>query len=174
MKRIQRLMNDPAYQEYMRRNVEEEQDERHCGHDMSHHFDVARITYILILEQNELNYFVREAGLGSRLAAKEVIYAAGLLHDIGLWQQYASGEAHATAGARLAHELLPAAGFNEQECDIVCRAVFEHSSPRREMSFLGERLHRAGNLARNCTVCERYDDCPKPNTRAFSLNGLDY
>ncbi|MDO4540097.1 MAG: HD domain-containing protein [Syntrophomonadaceae bacterium] len=174
MKRIQHLVSDPTYQEYIRRNVEQEKGDSHCDHDMSHHFDVARITYILILEQNELNYFVKEAGLSSRLAAKEVIYAAGLLHDVGLWQQYISGECHATVSAQLARKMLPEAGFGAHEIDIICRAVFEHSSPSREMSFLGERLHRAGNLARNCAVCEHFDNCSKPNTREFSINGFAY
>lgn len=174
MKRIQNLVHDPDYQEYIRRNVELEMDQLHCGHDLAHHFDVARITYILVLEQNELNYFVQDAGLSSRLAAKEVIYAAGLLHDVGLWQEYKSGESHAAVSARLAREILPSAGFSPLETDIICRGVFEHTSPSRDMSFLGEHLHRAGNLARNCTLCDHYRDCPRANTKEFSINCCEY
>lgn len=82
MKRVEILVNDTLYNQYLQRNKEEEGPQA-CQNDFRHHMDVARITYILVLEHNDLNYFIKEHNLSGRLAAKEVIYAAGLLHDIG-------------------------------------------------------------------------------------------
>ena len=174
MKRIERLISDAVYQEYLHRNLEAQTEERLCGYDLSHHFDVARIIYILVLERNELNYFVRDAELNGRLAAKEVLYAAGLLHDIGYWQEHEEGEDHAVVGALLAKDILLRVGFDEKETRIICRAIFEHRYINQEMSFLGERLLRADNLARNCSMCEFLVDCPSASTLEFSVSSIEY
>jgi len=62
MKRVDLIQEDDVYREYMQRNVQAEVD-AYCHHDFRHHLDVARITYILILENNDLNYFIKENNL---------------------------------------------------------------------------------------------------------------
>lgn len=165
MKRVELLVKDPLYKEYLQRNSDEQKDARFCLHDFRHHLDVARITYILVLEQNDLVFFIKESGLNGRLAAKEVIYAAGLTHDIGKWYEYRTGIDHASYGAKLGRELLPQAYFNPNEVEIICRAIFEHRNISVDMSFLGERLHRADNLSRVCVDCDFRDQCPKLKSR---------
>lgn len=160
--------------EYMRRNREEELEPRFCQHDFRHHLDVARIAYILILEQNLLPYFVKESGLTGRLAGKEVIYAAGLLHDIAKWQEYRTGADHASYGARLAREILPRAQFSPLEIELISRAVYEHRNIRQDMSFLGERLYRADNLSRVCHNCEHIEKCPKFENQEQTFGNFEY
>lgn len=174
MKRVELLINDTLYREYMQRNVEEEQGARFCHHDFRHHLDVARITYILVLEHSDLNFFIKESALAGKLAAKEVIYAAGLLHDIGKWKEYTAGVDHASFGSRLAKEILPRAFFNQAESDIICKAIYEHRNISRDMSFLGERLHRADNLSRFCQECECRDTCPKIAHQESNVSSFEY
>ncbi|MGR6837167.1 HD domain-containing protein [Syntrophomonas erecta] len=174
MKRVELLINDSLYNEYMRRIEEEEREAKFCHHDFHHHLDVSRIAYILVLEHNDLKYFIKECGLTGKLAAKEVIYAAGLLHDIGKWKEYKAGVDHAVYGSRLARDILPRAFFNPNEVDIICRAIYEHRNISKDMSFLGERLHRADNLSRNCSECEYRSQCTKVKNKEISVSTLEY
>lgn len=180
MKRIELLLKDPTYLENMNLNVKEEQESRYCLHDFQHHLDVARIAYILVLENNDLNYFIKECGLSGRLAAKEVIYAAGLLHDIGKWKEYQDGLDHATFGSRLARDILPHAHFQAPEVDLISRAIYEHRNISKDMSFLGERIHRADNLSRMsslsllCSECSYRNLCSKVKKMEITISSFEY
>ncbi len=172
MKRIDSILKDPVYAEYINHNMSAAKDDLFCKHDLAHSVDVARIAYILILENQDLDFFIKDAGLSGKEAAKEVVYAAGLLHDIGKWKEYEEGVDHAAYGARLARDLLTRAGFDENEIRIITRAIYEHRNISRDMSFLGERLHRADNLSRACSQCVAREDCCKyqnKETGAFLL-----
>lgn len=174
MKRVELLVNDSLYKDYMQRNCEEQIEPRYCQHDFRHHLDVARITYILVLEHNDLNYFIKDAGLAGKLAAKEVIYAAGLTHDLGKWNEYQTGIDHASYGSKLVRDLLPRAYFSANEVDIISRAIYEHRNISRDMSFLGERLHRADNLSRVCVECDASNQCPKLKTKERIVSTFEY
>lgn len=174
MKRIELLMKDPLYQEYLQRNTTTEEEHLYCKHDLQHMIDVARICYILVLEHGDLDFFITEAGLTSRLAAKEVIYAAGLLHDVGKWQEYRTGTDHAAYGARISRDILNHALFNENEISIITQAIYEHRNVSRDMSFLGEKVHRADNLSRVCFRCEARDNCYKYKRREPGTDYLVY
>lgn len=174
MKRVELLVKDPQYKEYLQRNFDEQREPRYCQHDFRHHLDVARITYILVLEHNDLNYFIKESGLSGKLAAKEVIYAAGLTHDLGKWNEYQTGTDHASYGAKLGREILPRVYFNPNEVEIICRAIFEHRNISLDMSFLGERLHRADNLSRVCVECDFSNQCPKLKSREPIAASFEY
>jgi len=173
LKRIELLLKDQLYNEYIQANTAED-GIKYCQHGLQHHIDVARIAYILVLEHSDLNYFTREAGLSSKLAAKETIYAAGLLHDIGKWKEIQAGVNHATYGSRLAPDILARAFFNPNESEHICRAIFEHRNISKDMSFLGERIHRADNLSRACSQCEERAHCPKRRTKEMSVTSFDY
>ncbi|NLJ71797.1 MAG: HD domain-containing protein [Syntrophomonadaceae bacterium] len=174
MRRIELLLNNPLYQEYMNYNEIEEAEPKFCRHDISHHIDVARIAYILVLEQNDLNFFIKESNLSGRLAAKEVIYAAGLLHDIGKWKEYRTGIDHSSFGAKLARDILPQVFFNPNEVEIIARAIYEHRNLSMDMSFLGERIYRADNLARICINCIYRKDCPKLEKQEINTSTFEY
>lgn len=174
MKRVELIIRDTDYQKYMKYNMEEELEPKLCLHDFKHHLDVARIAYILVLEHNDLNYFIKESNLSGKLAAKEVIYAAGLLHDIGKWKEYREGIDHASYGARLAKDILERAFFNPNEVTILCKAIFEHRNISTDMSFLGERLHRADNLSRICSECPELAQCPRAKYKEINVSGFEY
>jgi uncharacterized protein len=174
LKRIELLLKDELFNQYIHNNTDEESGIKYCQHGLPHHIDVARIAYILVLEHNDLGYFTREAGLSSKLAAKEVIYAAGLLHDIAKWKEVQEGVDHAASGARLAREILPRVYFEENETEMICRAIYEHRNISQNMSFLGERIHRADNLSRFCGQCEERAECPKRGTKEMSVVSFEY
>jgi len=174
MKRIELLMKDPQYFDYLARNTAIEDKNVYCRHDLQHMIDVARIIYILILEHNDLDFFISEAGLTSRLAAKEVIYAAGLLHDVAKWQEYETGTDHAALGARVARDILQKALFDGHEINVIAHAIYEHRNVTRDMSFLGEKVHRADNLSRFCFECTERNECTKYKEKETGTDYLVY
>lgn len=180
MKRIELLLKDELYQENLSLNMREEQEQRYCLHDFQHHLDVSRIAYILVLENNDFNYFIKDNGLSGKLAAKELIYAAGLLHDIGKWKEHQEGVDHALLGSRLAREILPRVFFKPHEVEIIARAIYEHSNISKDMSFLGERLHRADNLSRIsnlsllCSECSYRNLCSKVKNMEITISSFEY
>lgn len=174
LKRIELLLKDQGYLGYINANSEQERGLKICRHGLAHHLDVARIAYILVLEHNDLRYFTRAAALNGSLAAKETIYAAGLLHDIGIWQEILTGADHAVYGAQLARDILPRVYFTAAETELVGNAIYEHRNISRDMSFLGERLHRADNLSRFCGPCEERAACPKRGTQELCVTTFEY
>lgn len=161
MERIDAIVRDPLFQECLEKIRAAEEDREFCKHDMQHFVDVARITYILMLESGSLANFITENGLKGPRSAKEVIYAAGILHDIGRWRQYETGEDHAPAGAAIAEEILERAGFTTAERRVIVRAINEHREYSTQMTLLGELLHRADNLSRACHECSVKEKCYK-------------
>ncbi|HHW28738.1 MAG TPA: HD domain-containing protein [Syntrophomonadaceae bacterium] len=161
MERIDAIVRDHLFRECLDKNREAEADREFCKHDLQHFVDVARIAYILLLESDNLLSFSQDNNLGSLQAAKELVYAAGILHDIGRWRQYETGEDHSVIGAELAAEVLVRAGFSPREIRIITRAIREHREQREGMSLLGELLHRADNLSRACHECSAKEKCYK-------------
>ncbi|HWQ89886.1 MAG TPA: HD domain-containing protein [Desulfitobacteriaceae bacterium] len=148
--RVNKLIADPVYQNYLHKIAEAEKDRLYCKHGPDHGLAVARIAYAYLLEQ------------GGPVPAKEVIYAAALLHDIGRWAEYASGEDHALAGAALARPLLEKSGFDSREIKLIEQAIAEHSTHRSEnLSDLGRALALADDWARDCLQCKVKDSCHK-------------
>ena len=174
LKRVELLINDTLYRQYMNYNLEEEREPKFCQHDFSHHLDVARIAYILVLEHNDLNYFIKDSGLSGKLAAKEVIYAAGLLHDIGKWKEYRDGEDLAACSARLSRTILPRALFTPDEIEIICRAICEQRNINKDISLLGEKLYRGNNLSRMCSECHHNEECPRAGNQEISTGAAEY
>ena len=160
MDRLDRLLKDELYRGYLDKNAAAEKNRKFCRHDFQHLVDVARIAYILLLETGEIRSFMEENDFNLRLA-REIIYTAALLHDIGRWKEYAAGEDHAKTGAVLAEELLQKTGFNEKETEIITRGIREHRRLPEEKSLLGKYLHKADRLSRQCTRCEAADECYK-------------
>jgi len=153
--RVDAIISDIRYGEYLRRNADYEKNRRFCRHDWQHMLDVARIAYMLALESG------RRQGL-----SKEIIYAAGLLHDIGRWREYRSGEDHAAAGARLAGPLLDRAGFSGAEKEIITAAIREHRNGGRQASSLGRLICTADDLSRPCHRCPARGECYKADRMA--------
>ena len=77
MERIDAIVRDHLFRECLDKNRATEENREFCKHDLQHFVDVARITYILLLESDGLVSFCQDNNLSSLQAAKEVVYAAG-------------------------------------------------------------------------------------------------
>ena len=161
IERIDLILKHPKYFFYLGENSNREQCRRYCRHDWHHMRDVARIAYILAMEEK-------------MLLNRDIVYAAGLLHDIGRWKEYDTGEDHAIVGALLAQEILDRAGYSGYECEIIIRAIQEHRRASDESSQLGQLICRADDLSRPCLMCAVKEDCYKANRMATAKCYLIY
>ena len=154
MELVNRILSDPEYQAFLRENARREEDRVFCRHDLRHMLDVARLAYILLLESGQL------ANVSPR-RGRELVYAAGLLHDIGRWRQYDGDGDHAAAGAALSGPICGRAGFTEDQARLISRAIAEHRAADGESSLLGQALSRADDLSRDCYRCGAREHCYK-------------
>lgn len=144
MPRVDAIWDHPAFRKSYRRVVELERERPFCLHQVRHLLDTARIMWILNLER----------GLG---LDREVVYAAGLLHDVGKAAQYADGTPHEVEGARLAAEILGSLpeglGFAPAERDQIVTAVRGHRRLREGAEPLERLLWQADKSSRACFAC---------------------
>lgn len=148
MDRIDRLTGHPLFRDCMDRIVQAEQDRVFCLHGMEHSLDVARIGYIIDMEE--------QLHIG-----KEIVYAAALLHDLGRCMEYEKNISHHQAGAEIAEKILTDSGFGRKETEDICRAILEHKEPcgedgAKDLSYL---LYSADKLSRNCFLCKAREAC---------------
>jgi uncharacterized protein len=152
MARINQLLDQEDYMAYQERIDFLENKRQFCKHGFEHCVNVARIAYAYILEQK------------GKVLLKEVVYAAALLHDIGRWVEYQTGEDHAEASARLALPLLEACNFTHEEITIIVQAIREHRQHSADtLTLLGNALTLADNWARDCRHCMAQKHCYKFN-----------
>jgi len=164
MTRIERILNNPSFLEYLRQNEVAEKERSFCGHGFDHLLTVARLTYIFLLED------------GNPFITREMAYAAALLHDIGRWQEYSSGVDHAVAGADLAGPILAAADFDQGEAVIIIKAIRQHRFDESEnvhRSPLSRALKKADRYSRLCFSCQAGDQCNKVEEQPHK-NSLQY
>ena len=154
MERINSILKNPDFLNYINKNEKAETDRIYCRHDLAHFLDVSRIACILSLEEKlDLD--------------KEIVYGTGLLHDIGRWMEYENGLDHAEASKELAAGILQQCGFLEPEITEILSAIGGHRN-QLGTSPLGDILYRADKLSRNCTrcnaviTCKRFQDGEKP------------
>lgn len=147
MKRIKKIVEHPRFKKSVEMIKILEEKRKFCRHDMTHLLDVARIAYIQNLEIS--------AGF-----AKDVIYGAGLLHDVGKYLQYTEGIDHHISGERLAREILTDAGYESLEIEEICQAIRTHRCREKaQESILGSLIYRADKISRACYVCDAADEC---------------
>ncbi len=147
MERLNRLLKHELFQDCMKRIGQAEQDRIYCRHDRKHSLDVARIAYILNMEE--------QMGFD-----KEFIYAMALLHDLGRSEEYEQGRSHHEAGAELAAQILPECGFTPEETKRICTAIAAHKNAGDEGADSCVRLlYRADKLSRDCYDCLATETC---------------
>jgi len=132
----------------MQKIEEDEKDRIFCRHDLQHCVDVARIAYILVLE-NRL------------VMKKDVIYATALLHDIGRWKEYEEGVEHASASAELAADILVDCGFDAEEREFMLKAIRDHRKNGTQSTFLSSIIYKSDKMSRLCVNCEVRDKCKR-------------
>jgi len=152
MNRIDRIIRSSKFQFHLLENATAENTRPFCSHDFEHLLTVARITWILLLEEKV------------PFISREMAYAAGLLHDIGRWYEYKAGEDHAACSANLAEPILKAAGFLEAECRLILKAIAQHRLKEdysKHRTPLSTALSKADRLSRLCFKCKARSQCNK-------------
>lgn len=163
MERLNSLLKSADYESFLQRNAEAELTRLFCRHTFDHMLDVARIAYVLLLEARSPEDWLNENGLSenAKASAKELVYCAGLLHDIGRWEECLTGESHAVISARLAAKLMLEHGFTESEISMVTAAIAEHRTSVVPNTALGHYVQLADRLSRRCFSCTARAQCNK-------------
>lgn len=129
----------------MQENFKREKYREFCRHDIYHALDVARIAYIMVLENNIQ-------------VKKENIYAAALLHDIGKWMQYDKGIPHELASAQLAEGILIECGFIKDEIEQILSMILSHRK-KHNGDLINEIFYSSDKMSRNCFKCKAASKC---------------
>lgn len=147
MERVNQILRHPCFQESLERVKTYEADRIFCCHQMEHFLDVARIAYILNLEEHlEIE--------------KDIIYAAALLHDIGRYVQYEDGTPHEKASARMAPEILADCGYLPEEIVRIVDAIVAHRDlDEAKTEPLKSIIYRADKASRACFSCKAEAQC---------------
>ena len=158
MERINRIWCHKIYQDCLRQIRTLEKTREFCRHTPEHFLDVARLSYILALEEGSL-----PDKMADRERIKELLYAAGLLHDIGRHLQYEQGIPHEEASAGIAEGILRDCGFSEDEKERILHLIRSHRT--KGQNGLEGIFYRADKLSRNCFACPVREICDWPETK---------
>lgn len=155
MQRVNCILENKKFKEYVRKNKEYEISRKFCYHDMQHFLDVARIAYIKVLENN-------------LKIEKDIVYATALLHDIGRGLEYETGISHEKAGVELGSEILIECGYEKQEIGCILKAIGNHRNSNNLKNSLSEILYSSDKLSRCCFNCDAYKECKWSNEKKNS------
>lgn len=144
MNKINEILHNEKYIRCLKELYELEQDRIFCRHTIEHFLDVSRIAYIKVLENN-LNY------------SKDIIYAIGLLHDIGRVLQYTEGIPHDEGSVIIARDILSETSYTEEEIDVILRAIDSHR--QRTNGELESIIYSSDKESRNCFMCPAEKEC---------------
>lgn len=137
------ILSDLKFKTAMSEIARLEKNRKFCRHDIEHSLDVARIAYIISLE-NDLNI------------DKDIIYAAALLHDIG---RSVGGEEHNVKSAEMAEEIMRECGYDEESISLVTDAVLHHRNKSSRAESLRDIIGIADKKCRRCWNCAAYEQC---------------
>lgn len=140
----------PIYKVYLSNIEEYEKGRMFCHHDMKHFMEVARIGCLWNERQNSL--FNESAIIGF-----------ALLHDIGRWCEYQTGESHKQASARLAKELLKMTRYSEENQRMILSAIKQHGQENKDE--FSRFIDKADKASRECYNCKVQAECYWPNSK---------
>lgn len=145
--RYNSIIYNKTYKELLEKLSVLESERIFCRHGIEHLLDVCRLAYINVLE-NGLNI------------PKDIVYAAGLLHDIGRVAEYEGYGEHHENGAKTASEIMAECGYACDEIEMVADAIVSHRSlDDTNVTSLKNILYKADKESRNCFYCSAYDLC---------------
>ena len=146
MKKTHSIFNHPLFVQSMRKNELSEINRPYCKHDLAHAIDVARIAYVINLE-DQLGF------------SKETIYATALLHDITKWEQHLSDIPHNQSAIEPATKILQDVEFSEEEIANICYAILHHKDGPPDTTGFAYLIFRADKLSRACYSCDSKSSC---------------
>lgn len=145
MDKINEILQNDIFKLNMEKLEKLEENRAFCRHGINHSLDVARIAYIMTLE-NGFDY------------SKDIIYAIALLHDIGRVMQYEKGVSHHEGSVILAEEILKNTSYDDEEISIIIEAIKNHRNKENASEF-NKLIFKSDKLSRNCFMCKSYDEC---------------
>lgn len=150
MNTVHCLLHHDGFRQALSTIESNEQTRRFCRHGLDHALDVARICWILVLENH-------------RDFSKETVYLAALLHDIG---RSISNEDHDSASVRLAQDWLGDCQAPDSVIAEVTAAIAAHRQRSAVIdpasATLGELLALADKRSRACFRCAAASECYWP------------
>lgn len=144
MNRVDKIFRDSLYRKVLEEIQECEKDRVFCKHNLEHFINMARIAYIKVLEE----------GLDVK---KDIVYAIGLLHDIGRAKEYKENIPHNIAGVEIAKEILKGKDFSEDEIEIILSGIFHHRKGSEDP--LGKIVYDSDKTSRECFSCKAEKEC---------------
>lgn len=145
MENTNKIIFNEEYKSLLKELEDLEKERPFCKHNLSHFLDVARICYILVLEE-KLDI------------KKDLIYSTALLHDIGRVFQYKDGTDHHLASAKIGERILALTSFTKKEKGMIIDCIKKHRQPQSGTSF-NDLFYKADKLSRICFRCPAYDIC---------------
>lgn len=156
MERIAGIICHKDYNTYIDKIEKYEKDRIFCKHNRKHFLDVCRISYLMYLENEEVQRKVPY----SKDRVKEFLYAAGLLHDVGRWKEYEEGVSHEIAGATLAESILEDCGFTREEREVILQLILAHRKKEDTgVEDLSDIFSHADKKSRECFWCSAKQEC---------------
>ena len=151
------LLQDQEYLALVKRLEQKEKQRPFCRHGLSHFLDVARIAWILTLEQANQE----EMDVEYLAQQKDKIYLTALLHDLGRLAEYnhTLSHGHAQEGVIMVWKFLKRIGYPENKAKEIVDAVREHSGEQKTNHDLSDVIQAADNYSRNCFFCDAQQQC---------------
>ena len=150
--KINDIIKNRSFQYNLRKIGELEKNRQYCMHNMQHFLDVARLMYIISLE-NDFNI------------PKYIIYTTALLHDIGRGEQYENGTAHNIASVNISKKILQQCIYGDEEIDKILNAIGSHRNNTKNYNRLSDLLYKCDKLSRNCVHCTASFGCKWPQEK---------
>lgn len=146
MKNTNKIVLSKIYRDYLNELEGLERDRFFCRHNYEHFISVARICYILKLEE-DVN------------VDKDMIYATALLHDLGRVLEIKEGINHAIGSVDIAREILEITDFSLEEKNRILSCISYHRTKDASEDEFFNIFYRADKLSRPCFRCPAYDEC---------------
>lgn len=146
METVELVLHNSTFVECIDKINELEKNRVFCKHGLEHCLDVARIAYIISLEE-QID------------VDKQSIYLACLLHDIGRAKEYETGISHHLASYELAIMILNDIGMDKIIINEISEAIKHHRNDDSEEKNLNYLLYKADKMSRNCYNCNMIKEC---------------
>ena len=146
MKNTDIVLNHKIFNEKINKIENDEKTRVFCKHDFSHLMDVARICYIINLEEN-LNI------------DKDLIYVTALLHDLGRADEVDTGINHSILSQEIVQEILKDLDFDDISKQRIINAIKNHRTKEKNDDRFIEIFYKADKLSRMCFRCPARSIC---------------
>lgn len=152
MKNTDIVLNHKIFNEKINKIENDEKTRVFCKHDFSHLMDVARICYIINLEENlDID--------------KDLIYVTALLHDLGRADEVDTGINHSILSQEIAKEILKDLNFDDISKQRIINAIKNHRTKEKNDDRFIEIFYKADKLSRMCFRCPARSICNWPEEK---------